>query len=98
VRPDGVDLLPHLTHSITSRPHETLFWRYGNNYALRQGNWKLVRQAPPRNTAPRPQLFDLSNDISESNDLARQRPEMVGQLQTAFDKFNAEMVAPRWGR
>jgi arylsulfatase A-like enzyme len=98
LRLDGVDLLPHLTDAKVSPPHEMLFWRYGNNYALRQANWKLVRQAPPRNATARPQLFDLSTDVVEANDLAGQRPEVVSRLQAAWDKFNAEMVPPRWSR
>jgi arylsulfatase A-like enzyme len=97
-RLDGVDLTPYLTGANPSRPHEMLFWRYGANYALRQGDLKLVRQDGPRGTSAKPQLFDLGVDPGEANDLAGERPEIVGQLQAGWDKLNGEMVAPLWGR
>ena len=40
---DGVDLLPFLTGAETKAPHETLYWRLGEQAAIRRGDWKLVR-------------------------------------------------------
>ncbi|MHC4750663.1 MAG: sulfatase-like hydrolase/transferase [Planctomycetota bacterium] len=40
---DGVDLLPYLAGKKKQPPHETLFWRRGQNYAARKGNFKLVK-------------------------------------------------------
>ncbi len=39
---DGVNLLPYLTGEKTEQPHETLYWRYGDQWAVRHGDWKLV--------------------------------------------------------
>ncbi len=39
---DGVDLMPFLTGKNTSRPHEVLYWRFGAQWAIRKGDWKLV--------------------------------------------------------
>ena len=39
---DGVNLLPYLTGKNEARPHETLYWRFGNQWAIRHGDWKLV--------------------------------------------------------
>ena len=39
---DGVDLLPYLTGKNTGKPHETLYWRFGEQWAIRHGDWKLV--------------------------------------------------------
>ena len=39
---DGVDLLPHLRGEATAAPHESLYWRFGPQKAVRKGNWKLV--------------------------------------------------------
>ena len=87
---DGVDLLPYLTGAKKTAPHETLFWRYGQNAALRRGNWKLVRQGPEF------QLYDLSNDVGETLDLAAKRPEVLRELTAAWNEMNAQMVPPLW--
>ncbi len=39
---DGVNLLPYVTGEKTAAPHNELFWRAGGNYAVREGNWKLI--------------------------------------------------------
>src|SRR5262249_9202241 len=51
VKPDwklnGVNLAPFLTgESGRSEPHPTLYWRLGEQMAIRQGDWKLVRYDP----------------------------------------------------
>jgi arylsulfatase A-like enzyme len=43
---DGVDLVPFLTGKATGRPHETMFWRFGDQWAVRNGDWKLVVSEP----------------------------------------------------
>ncbi len=94
---DGVDLLPYLSGRNPNAPHETLFWRYGRNIAVRKGNWKLVRQAQPGNPDAAFQLFDLSSDIAETTNLASQKPELARELQAALAQLNAQMVDPLWG-
>jgi arylsulfatase A-like enzyme len=39
---EGVNLLPYLTGERSGRPHETLYWRMGPNYVIRDGDWKLI--------------------------------------------------------
>src|SRR3954471_1518459 len=38
---DGVNLLPHFAGQNASAPHDALYWRFGPQGAIRQGNWKL---------------------------------------------------------
>ena len=40
---DGVNLLPFLEGTNKDDPHQALYWRFGPQKAVRQGNWKLVR-------------------------------------------------------
>jgi arylsulfatase A-like enzyme len=87
---DGVDLMPYLTGSIDDCPHDTLYWRSGANWAIRQGNWKLIH------AGDRDWLYDLSEDIGEQSNLAAERPEIVEQLKSAFDRWNSEMIDPLW--
>lgn len=64
----GVDLLPLLEGKTTTSPHATLDWRFGIQYAVRQGDWKLVKA----HINGKPHLFNLVQDLTEQNDLAAQ--------------------------
>lgn len=92
---DGVDLLPYLNGEVKTSPHETLWWRTGRKAALRHGNWKLVNN-PGRRDKDRWQLYDLSNDISEQEDLADSKPEILTDLIKRWQAQNSEMMDPIW--
>ena len=86
---DGVDLMPYLTGKQTSRPHQTLFWRYGPQWAIRHGDLKLVVS---KGGSGQPELYDLATDIGESKDLASAQPAKVKELQALWDKWSAEQA------
>jgi arylsulfatase A-like enzyme len=88
---DGVNLLPHLTGKANGPPHEMLFWRFGNQWAIRKGNWKLAEVAGTL------QLSDLKADIGESKDLSTTHPEVFKDLQAAYKKWDTEQAQPLWG-
>jgi arylsulfatase A-like enzyme len=88
---DGVDLMPYLTGANTSRPHQTLYWRYGPQWAIRDGDMKLVVS---KGGSGQPELYNLATDIGESKDLAAAQPTKVKELQAMWDKWSAEQAAP----
>jgi arylsulfatase A-like enzyme len=97
---DGVDLIPFLTGQAAGTvPHEALFWRRGDNYAVREGDWKLVRSLGwrPALRSETPRLFDLRADPGESKDLAQQHPERVARMQAAYRRWSEQMAEPLWG-
>ncbi len=99
---EGVDLLPYIGAETANTappaaerpavPHEHVYWRFGNQWAIRSGDWKLV--AARGLTAPA--LFDLSKDPGEATDLAAQHPEKVTALKAAYDAWDAKNVEPLW--
>jgi len=88
---DGVDLVPYLTGQATGRPHETLYWRFGEQWAVRNGDWKLVVSKGGSGAA---ELYDLAHDVGEQRDLAAAEPARVAELQALFDAWNAEQAPP----
>jgi arylsulfatase A-like enzyme len=103
---DGVNLLPHLTGADPRPPHETLYWRLGEQMALRHGVWKLVRYDPVADgeagrkgagPATPSKLYNLAQDIGEANDLAAAHPEKVKELEALWQKWSAQLARPRWG-
>ena len=94
---EGVNLLPHLKGQKADAPHESLAWRFGPQKAIRRGKWKLVdfRDFEAK-TQSGWQLFDLEADISETKNLATEKPELVAELSKAWDDWNAKNIAPLW--
>lgn len=86
---DGVDLTPYITGKNSSRPHETLFWKFGPQWAVRAGDWKLV---VARGGSGQPELYNLAKDWQESKDLASAEPAKVKELQALWDAWNAEQA------
>ena len=89
---DGVNLVPYVTGKNTGVPHEQLYLRKfdQSRYALRQGDYKLVI---PWKGAP-PQLYNLSKDIGETNNIALNHPERVQELNTLRKAWDKELMDP----
>lgn len=88
---DGVDLTPYVTGVNPRRPHQTLYWRYGPQWGIRDGDMKLVVS---RGGGPAPELYNLAVDIGESNNLAGSDPKKVQELQARWNKWSAEQEDP----
>ena len=87
--------MPYLTGANTARPHETLYWRFGEQWAIRKGDWKLVANRIDGVDKP-PALYNLKDDIGEAKDLATAKPEKAKELQADWKKWNAEQMEPLW--
>jgi arylsulfatase A-like enzyme len=89
---DGVNLLPYLEGKNKAPPHDMLFWRFGQELAVRKGDWNIVRYD---NTGVH--LYNLKDDIGQSKNLAAERPEMLREMQAAWDVWNRGNAEPLWG-
>lgn len=69
-----------------------------NNSAVFMGQWKAVKNAPPLGT-DNWQLFNLTSDVGENHDLARQHPDILQKLLSAYDEYSKEVgiVIPDFG-
>jgi arylsulfatase len=68
---------------------DALWWLHEDNRALRVGDWKIVASGKD---APW-ELYDLSNDRSESRNLAGDRPEKVRDLSARWTRMTEEFGA-----
>lgn len=92
---EGVNLLPYLTGKKEGQPHEALFWRFGRQWAVRMGDFKLVC-SPQGLGSEEPHLFNLAEDIGETKDLASKLPQKVKELKAAYDEWNSKNIPPKW--
>ena len=84
---DGVNLLPYLSGEKNCAPHEILFWKNGEEGAVRQGDWKVLISL----WKPKLQLFNLADDIGEKHDLANEKPELLEKLHKAWLDWSASL-------
>ena len=80
---DGISILPTLTGKGEQTPRNPMVWiypEYGGQVALRLGDWKLVRKnlKNAKKTGPW-ELYNITEDIEEANNVAAQHPEIVAQ-------------------
>ncbi|MAS92095.1 MAG: N-acetylgalactosamine-6-sulfatase [Verrucomicrobiales bacterium] len=86
---DGYDWWPVLRGEKES-PRSTMFWKRKDLKAARVGDWKWTYMGDGEKQSG---LFNLAEDISESNDLSESHPEKLKELKQAFDDWMAEMEA-----
>lgn len=87
---DGKNILPSIEGKLKQPLHEELFWDGAENrWAVRSGQWKLVFEKDAKL-----ELYDLQNDLSESQNLATQNPEKTNELKLKYEKWRAEMKTP----
>lgn len=90
---DGISLVPALMGKPLPK-REYLYWEFherGFSQAVRMGNWKAVRTKPE---API-ELYDLTKDIGEQNDVATAHPEIVKRAESIMKSGRTEMALPQ---
>jgi arylsulfatase A-like enzyme len=96
---DGISLIPTLLGDKNT--HRELFWRPGGldefsttlptedrPKAMRTGQWKLVVSPYYKNIS----LYDLSNDIAEQKNVAKQHPEIVSDMTSKVKAWEQEVL------
>jgi len=99
---DGVNLLPYFKSETATAPHDVLYWRLGQQMAIRKGDWKLVKyshefagEEPSSSLSPL-RLYNLSRDIGETNDLASAQGDKAKELKGLWDQWNQSLIEPLW--
>ena len=96
---------PHPTNGISlfpvfkggkAREHDYLYWEvhgYDNGaQAIRWKNWKAIRKNLHTDGNPPVELYNLSRDLSEKNDLSAQYPEIVLKMKQLMNKRQPAIV------
>lgn len=97
-RIDGKNMLSILQSPTAPTQHPVFHWQLDNQWAVRQGNWKLIGN--PKDTSrnePLPEadkklfLSDLAKDVGEKTNLAQAHPEMVQQLSALHEGWREDV-------
>lgn len=90
-RVEGVDFIPFITGKNAGTPHESLFWRFNGQSAIRKGEWKLSKH-PTKGL----RLYNLKDDPGEKKDLSGEYADKVSELGAAWDKWDSKNTKPLW--
>tara|TARA_B100001057_G_C22325618_1_gene747451 strand:- start:218 stop:628 length:411 start_codon:yes stop_codon:yes gene_type:complete len=77
---DGVSVAPTILGESQNLEERVLYWEFferGFQQAVRLGDWKAVRLVPGEPL----ELYDLSKDESEANDVAANHPKIIAQVE-----------------
>jgi len=87
---DGRSIVPVIDGTLEGPLHDQLVWD-GNQdkWAIREGDFKLVK-----NKNGDIELYNLKNDIGESNNIISLNMSIAEKLQSDYDKWRNEMGTP----
>jgi arylsulfatase A-like enzyme len=83
---DGISVVPTLLgRPDKQKDREYLYWEHhmGKQQAVRMGQWKGVRFGGTKEPI---EIYDLSRDIGESNDVAEDHPEILERMKSIMKK------------
>ena len=94
---DGLSLAPLLKDPAAKLPRDEIYWHYPHYHpggatpysALRSRDWKLIHFYEDN----RVELYNLSDDISESKDLATANPDKAAQLRAKLNRWREAVGA-----
>lgn len=88
---DGQNLLPVMTGTgDVMRENDAIFWQSGYYRVVRAGDWKLQIDGRQNKVW----LFDLANDPTEKNNLAKERVDKVTELKGLLEAHQANYDGP----
>lgn len=87
---EGRSLVPALKGARIER-EEPLFWEHEGHRAVRDGRWKLVARFKQAW-----ELYDMSRDRTETNDLAEHHPDIVRRMARQWDEWATVSYVDPW--
>lgn len=88
---DGLDMSKMIKDPKSASSRTSAFWKYGNQWVVRKGDWKLMGY--PKDTSYKGELdlendalflSNLGEDVSEMNNLVNLYPDIVKELKNKY--------------
>ena len=101
--PDGINVLAVLLGQPHEMPRRNVLVMHNGGingpFAIRQGAWKLIQNGavnarPAEGGARTPQLFNLADDLGESENLADRNPEKLKELAAVLQQVRGKKQRP----
>lgn len=85
---DGVNIIPYLAYRRAGKPHAQLFWRYGSQSAVLDGNWKLIV------TENEDFLFRVGHKDHETKNKIKKHDAMAQKMLKDLEAWTSELKKP----
>lgn len=89
---DGISLVPALLKQGKQPEHDYLYWEFHENdgrQCVRWKNWKLIKLNVNTTDKAETELYNLTNDPAEKNNVAAANPAVVAKLNSILKKAHA---------
>jgi arylsulfatase A-like enzyme len=96
---DGLSVLPTLLGNKQDLGQRYLYWEFyeRNGWrAIRFGDWKAVQQDMYKDEPRAIELYNLREDIGETNDVAGKHPEIVKKVKDIFNEAHSPSPHFMW--
>jgi len=90
---DGISIVPALLGQKNVPTHPWLYWEFheqGGKQAVRLGNWKGVKLNVTDNPKGPIELYDLSTDLGEKNNVVDKHPDVVQAIRKIMEQQHRE--------
>jgi len=90
---DGISILPTLLGKRQKTDDRFLYWEFPSGkfqQAVRWRNYKAIRTAQDKPL----ELYDLSSDIAEKNNIVKEHPNVIEKIETYLETARTE--SPNW--
>ncbi len=89
---DGVNLIPYLLKEKKGIPHDVIYLRKFDDrkFAVRYKNYKLILSEE----GDIKELYDLNSDISETENIVKENPEMYNKIDKIRAEWNEQLIDP----
>lgn len=95
---DGESLIPEIgsNRSNAGNSHKPLYFRYGPEFAINDGRWKLSQTEDPETHVIQRGLYDLEADIGETTNRLSTHREFATQLLKQYSTWANKLPPPLW--
>lgn len=96
---DGQSFLSLITGKKSVHQEKYLYFEFpekGGQIAIRKGKWKGVKKNLKANPRSSWELYDLSKDIAETNDLSKDHPEILEEFDSIVKKEHQHSHIKEW--
>ena len=87
---DGHNIVPIIKDKKAKSNHSRLHFAWGNQWAVREGEWKLIGNVKNSNVS----LHNLSDKEPEAINYVKDKPDLVNHLLSLHDAW-AKDVSPK---